>query len=64
MVVAVEFFCFLGVSIGRYVFEQFTRETNLKKKRSVILCADQNAINFTVLTLIATLLVMVRKMHG
>ena len=30
-------FCFLGVSIGRYVFEQFVRETNLKKKRSVIL---------------------------
>ena len=28
-------FCFLGVSIGRYVFEQFARETNLKKKRSV-----------------------------
>ena len=31
-------FCFLGVSIGRYVFEQFARETNLKKKRSVVLC--------------------------
>ena len=28
-------FGFLGVSIGRYVFEQFARETNLKKKRSV-----------------------------
>ncbi len=28
-------FCFVGVSIGRYVFEQFARETNLKKKRSV-----------------------------
>ena len=28
-------FCFLGVSIDRYVFEQFALETNLKKKRSV-----------------------------
>ena len=30
-------FCFLGLSIGWYVFEQFARETNLKKKRSVLL---------------------------
>lgn len=30
-------FYFLGVSIGRYVFEQFARETYLKKKRSVTL---------------------------
>ena len=29
------FFC---VSIGRYVFEQFAHETNLKKKRCVTLC--------------------------
>ena len=28
-------FCFLGDSFGRYVFEQYARETNLKKKRSV-----------------------------
>ena len=30
-------FCFVGVSIGRYVFQQFAREKNLKKKRSVAL---------------------------
>ena len=29
--------CFLGDSFGRYVFEQYARETNLKKKRSVTL---------------------------
>ena len=28
-------FCFLGDSVGRCIFEQFARETNLKKKRSV-----------------------------
>ena len=28
-------FCFLGHSVGRYIFELFTRETNLKKKHSV-----------------------------
>jgi hypothetical protein len=27
--------CFLGDSIGQYIFEQFAHETNLKKKRSV-----------------------------
>ena len=31
------FFCFLGHSIGRYVFELFASETNLTKKRSVSL---------------------------
>ena len=30
-------FCFLGDSFGWYLFEQYARETNLKKKRSVIL---------------------------
>jgi hypothetical protein len=29
-------FCFLGDSVGRYIFEQFAHETNLKKKRSVM----------------------------
>ena len=29
-------FCFLGDSFGQYIFELFARETNLKKKRSVI----------------------------
>ena len=29
-------FCFLGDLFGRYVFEQYARETNLKKKRSVL----------------------------
>ena len=28
-------FCFLGYSVGRYVFESFAPETNLTKKRSV-----------------------------
>ena len=28
-------FCFLGHSVGRYVFELFAHETNLKKKRNV-----------------------------
>ena len=28
-------FCFLEHSFGRYIFELFARETNLKKKRSV-----------------------------
>ena len=28
-------FFFLGDSFGRYIFELFARETNLKKKRSV-----------------------------
>ena len=31
-------FCFLGHSVGRYVFELFARETNLEKKRSVTVC--------------------------
>ena len=31
-------FCFLGDSFGRCIFEQYARETNLKKKRSVVLC--------------------------
>ena len=30
-------FCFLVHSVDRYVFELFARETNLKKKHSVIL---------------------------
>ena len=30
-------FCFLGDSFGRCIFEQYTHETNLKKKRSVLL---------------------------
>ena len=30
-------FCFLGHSVGRYVFELFAFETNLKKKHSVML---------------------------
>ena len=30
-------FCFLGHSVGRYIFELFARETNLKKKHSVSL---------------------------
>ena len=34
-------FCFLGDSFGRYIFELFARETNLKKKRSVHLCSSQ-----------------------
>ena len=29
------FFCFLGHLVGGKIFEQFARETNLKKKRSV-----------------------------
>ena len=29
------FFCFLSHSVGRYVFELFASETNLKKKQSV-----------------------------
>jgi hypothetical protein len=29
-------FCFLGYSVGQYVFELFARETNLKKKHSVM----------------------------
>ena len=28
-------FCFLGHLVGEKMFEQFARETNLKKKRSV-----------------------------
>ena len=28
-------FCFLEHSVGRYIFELFAHETNLKKKRSV-----------------------------
>ena len=28
-------FCFLGDSFGQCIFEQYARETNLKKKRSV-----------------------------
>jgi hypothetical protein len=28
-------FCFLGHLVGEKIFEQFARETNLKKKRSV-----------------------------
>ena len=31
-------FCFLGHSVGRYIFELFARETKLQKKRSVGLC--------------------------
>ena len=33
-------FCFLGDLVGRYIFEQFARETNLKKKHSVTLIKD------------------------
>ena len=32
--------CFMDHSVGRYVFELFARETNLKKKRSVMLCTQ------------------------
>ena len=32
------YICFLGDSFVSYVFELFANETNLKKKRSVILC--------------------------
>ena len=35
-------FCFLGDSFGQYIFEQYARETNLKKKRSVRLGAVLN----------------------
>jgi hypothetical protein len=33
-----KFFCFLGDSFGRCIFEQYAGETNLKKKRSVRAC--------------------------
>jgi hypothetical protein len=32
------FFCFLSHLVGGQLFEQFARETNLKKKRSVCHC--------------------------
>ena len=34
-------FCFLEDLFGCYIFEQYARETNLKKKRSVILCSAE-----------------------
>ena len=34
-------FCFLGDSFGRCIFEQYARETNLKKKRSVRLSREK-----------------------
>jgi hypothetical protein len=40
-------FCFLGDSVGRCIFEQFARETNLKKKRSVPLCVQHSAHQYS-----------------
>ena len=51
-------FCFLRVSVGRCIFEQFARETNLKKKRSVcvlhnnLIQLDINILRITFLTTI------------
>ena len=40
------------MSIGWYIFEQFARETNLKKKRSVSMCVvaqDNDMENYVIL---------------
>ena len=37
-------FCFLGRLVGEKIFEQYARETNLKKKRSVRLCNERQIV--------------------
>ena len=45
-------FCFLGDSFGQCIFEQYARETNLKKKRSLSMCVvaqDNDMENYVIL---------------
>ena len=39
-------FCFLGDSFGQCIFEQYARETNLKKKRSVSIVGSEVSLYF------------------
>ena len=43
--------CFLGDSFGRCIFEQYARETNLKKKRSVIVLDISDILSHVTLSI-------------